>query len=72
MEISQKEKLDTILKHIEMEVNLKGEEIAIKEMRKHIAWYVKGMKEATKIREEVNRIQSKKEMEDCLIEYFEG
>lgn len=72
MEISQKEKLDTILKHIEMEVDLKGEEIAIKEMRKHIAWYVKGMKEATKIREEVNRIQSKKEMEDCLIEYFEG
>lgn len=70
MEISQKEKLDTILKHIEMEVDLKGEEIAIKEMRKHIAWYVKGMKEATKIREEVNRIQSKKEMEDCLIEYF--
>lgn len=66
------QKLETILKHIEMEVNLKGETIAIKEMRKHIAWYVKGMKDSTKIREQVNKIETKKEMEDCITEYFKG
>ena len=55
-----------------MEVNLKKEEIAIKEMRKHIAWYVKGLKDSSKIREQVNKIQTKKEMEECITEYFKS
>lgn len=69
-EITNKEKLETILRHIEMIVDLKGENVGIKEMRKHIAWYVKGLKESTKIREAVNKIETKAEMEDCLREYF--
>lgn len=69
-EITNKEKLETILRHIQMIVDLKGESVGVKEMRKHVAWYVKGMKESTKIREAVNRIESKAEMEDCLREYF--
>lgn len=39
-------------------------------MRKHIAWYVKGLKEATKLRTIVNQIESKKELEETLKEYF--
>ena len=69
-EITNKEKLETILKHIEMIVDLKGEIVGVKEMRKHVAWYVKGLKESTKIREAVNKIESRVEMEDCLREYF--
>lgn len=53
-----------------MEVQQKGEKTAVREMRKHIAWYIKGMKEATKIREKVNTLQTKQEVEDCLTEYF--
>ena len=69
-EITNQEKLDTILRHIQMIVDLKGENVGVKEMRKHIAWYVKGLKESTKIREAVNKIESKVEMEDCIREYF--
>ena len=69
-EITNQEKLDTVLRHIEMIVELKGENVGVKEMRKHVAWYVKGLKESTKIREAVNKIETKAEMEDCLSEYF--
>jgi len=69
-EISNEEKLKIILKHINLEISEKGENIAIKEMRKHIGWYVKSMPEASKIRERVNKIEEKEELIDCLIEYF--
>lgn len=41
-------------------------------MRKHIAWYVKGLKEATKLRTFVNQIETKKELEETLKNYFEN
>ena len=53
-----------------MEVKQKGENVAVKELRKHIAWYTKGLQESTKIREKINIIQTQKELEDCLTEYF--
>lgn len=67
---SNKEKLDTIIKHMEMEIEEKGEITAIKEMRKHIAWYIKNMKDASKVREKVNTLTTKEEVERLLIEYF--
>lgn len=53
-------------------MSLKKEDIAIKEMRKHIAWYVKGLKDSSKIRDAVNKIETKKEMEECITEYFKN
>lgn len=58
------------MKHLEMEILEKGENVAVREMRKHIAWYVKGLKESTKIREKINTIKTQKEMTTCLTEYF--
>ena len=69
-QISNQDKLKTILRHIDMEVKQKGENVAVKELRKHIAWYTKGLQESTKIREKINIIQTQKELEDCLTEYF--
>lgn len=46
-----------ILKHLEMLVKDKGEYTAIREMRKHIAWYIKGFVNATEIRRKVNQIE---------------
>ncbi len=68
--VSNKEKLETVLRHIHMEVQEKGEKVAIREMRKHIAWYVKGLKDASIIREKTNKIETEKEMATCLTEYF--
>ena len=69
-EISREEKLDVILKHIEWEVEEKGEEVGIKELRKHMSAYIKNMPNATTIREKINKIDTKKELEECLKEYF--
>ena len=68
--ISNEEKLRIILKHIDLEVEDKGEITAVREMRKHISWYIKNCREASKFRDTVNRIENRKELEDCLKEYF--
>lgn len=69
-EISKEEKLDIIIKHINYAVEEKGENVAIKEMRKHIAGYIKNMKDASKYRDIINKIDRKDELIACLTEYF--
>lgn len=68
--LTSKEKFDVIKHHIELEVQQKGENIGIKEMRKHIAWYTKNLKDSTQIRQKVNTITNKEELLQCLEEYF--
>ena len=68
--VSNEEKLKTILQHIKLAVKQKGETIAIKEMRKHISSYIKNLKEASKLRERVNQIETKDLLVQCLKEYF--
>jgi len=68
--ITNKEKLDLILEHIDLEVKEKGEDVGIKEMRKHLSAYLKNTKDASVIRDKVNRINDKLELEECLKEYF--
>lgn len=69
-EMSNREKLDTILKHIELEVQEKGERVGIQELRKHMACYIKGIDEASRIRAKINNIYEKKELEELLKEAF--
>lgn len=71
-EIQNQEKLQVIIRHIELAVEQKGENVAIKEMRKHIAAYIKNMKEASKFRDAINRIETKQELITCLTEYFKN
>lgn len=69
-EVTNLEKLEVIKQHINLAVKEKGENIAIKEMRKHLAYYIKNLKNASKLREKINKIGSKSELIDCLDEYF--
>lgn len=68
--IELEERLAIINKHIELAVEQKGENIAIKEMRKHLSYYIKNLKQASKIREKINRIETKQELTQTLKEYF--
>ena len=68
--VTNEEKLKVILEHINLAIEEKGENIAIKEMRKHLAYYVRNGKDASKLRERINRIDKKQELVDCLNEYF--
>lgn len=72
IEVSNEEKIRVILKHIDLEVEEKGELTAVREMRKHISWYIKNCREASKFRDVVNRIDNRQELEKCLKEYFES
>lgn len=70
VEISKKEKLAVILQHLNLLIEEKGEKVAVKEMRKHIAQYVKNLSNATDIRQSVNIIEDKISLEETLKEYF--
>src|SRR5699024_5393221 len=65
---SNAQKLEVIKKHIELAVEEKGE-IAIKELRKHIAWYTKNMKNSSEFRAKINQIESKEELLENINEY---
>lgn len=62
--------LKTILLHYDMLITEKGEYTAIREMRKHVAWYVKGMKNASSIRNQINTYENYEDCEKFLKEIF--
>lgn len=67
-EPSIREKIDVVKRHLHMLIEEKDEYIAIREMRKHCSWYLKGMKNAAKIRNKINRAETVDELEEYLSE----
>ena len=59
---SAQEVKQMILRHLNMIVEYKGEYTGIREMRKHIAWYVKGFPNASNIRNQINKIDDLDEL----------
>ncbi len=55
---SQEEIIGAIIRHARMLIGAKGEFVAMREMRKHISWYTKGMKNSSKMRNEINQIET--------------
>lgn len=68
--ITNEEKYNAILEHFELLLEEKGEYTATREIRKHISWYVKGMPNATAIRDKINSVQTDKDFRNILKEYF--
>ena len=69
---NKQERLNTIIKHIKLEVENKGEVIAIKEMRKHISAYTKSLKDSSNFRAKINTLNTEKEVIQELRKYFES
>ena len=67
---TNEEKYETILKHLELEIEEKGENIAVKEMRKHISAYTKSMPDSSSFRSIINTMDTAEEVRKCLKEYF--
>lgn len=57
-QISDEEKIKVLKEHFEFLVEEKGEYTATREIRKFVAWYVKGMPDARKFKEKMNSIES--------------
>ena len=66
---TNEEKLEVIKKHVELAVKEKGE-IAVKELRKHIAWYTKNLKNSSEFRNKINTIEQEDELINYIDEYF--
>lgn len=56
------ERKQMIVRHAAMMVDLKGEHIAILEMRKHLAWYTAGLKDSARMRSQINGINTMDEL----------
>ena len=65
-EPSAQDKIDTALWHAGELLKLKGERTAMNEMRRHAAWYTKGMPESARLRDRLCQVQSMAELEDIL------
>ncbi|MEG0376867.1 MAG: tRNA dihydrouridine synthase DusB [Eubacterium sp.] len=70
-EPSAEERIKTVIEHVEQVSLLKREEAAIKEMRKHLAAYTKGLKNATHLRNQIFKVVSRKDVLDLLNEYMQ-
>ena len=58
--------VDMIIRHCQMLCDVKGEFTAVREMRKHFAWYTAGIKHAAALRNEVNHITKQDEFNEFV------
>lgn len=61
------EKIDVALRHLELLLKYKGEHIGMLEMRKHAAWYIKGIHNASKVKNEINHAKDIEGFKNLLI-----
>ena len=71
-EPTAEERVEKALRHAQMLIDYKGEYIGIREMRKHMAWYMKGLPGVAELRGKLNYAQTMAEMEALLRGYLEG
>lgn len=67
---SPRERIETAHAHARALVAHKGEYIGLREMRKHAAWYLKGLRGSAQVRVRVNLAQSLGELSDILQAYL--
>lgn len=65
------ERIDTALRHYEMLLSWKPERVAVNEMRKHIGWYIHGLRGAAQMRNRINAILDPNDARDALRNYIE-
>lgn len=57
-----REKMDVCLLHFERLMALKGEKVAVREMRKHASWYLKGIRGNGRFRNAINLTETKEDL----------
>lgn len=66
----RQEKKELILRHAALQQQYKGEYTAVREMRKHLAWYTVGMPHSARFRGLINSMESMEELLDGVEEIF--
>ncbi|MDD3453791.1 MAG: tRNA dihydrouridine synthase DusB [Bacilli bacterium] len=70
--ISYNDKIDMIQKHFNLLLKTKNEKLALLEIRSHAAWYLKGIPNASQLKEKIFKINTKKEFNDLIKEFKEN
>ena len=71
IQVSLQERFNMIRRHYGMMLESRPEHIAIREMRKHIGWYLHGLRGSAKIRNEINHCAAPGEVFALLNRFFE-
>lgn len=71
LEITYKDRINMCIRHYDLAINYNGEDKALREMRKHIAWYLKGIPNSNEIKNKVNMLENKEEVIELLNKYKE-
>lgn len=69
-EPTAEEKIRIAIKHFNLAIKEDGEYVAVREMRKHLGWYLKGMKKSARLRDEINKLESADEVVGRLEAYI--
>lgn len=69
LNITAEEKINMCLRHYELAIKYDGELKAVREMRKHAAWYLKGLPRSSEVRNLVNSLTTTQEVTNILEEY---
>lgn len=65
------ERIEVLRRHMDLLIELKGEKLALLEMRSHASWYIKGQKGANKVKGHINKCTTKEELNDVLDQYLD-
>ena len=60
------DRVNMMIRHMDLMLEKKGEYIGIREMRKHIAWYTEGIKNSSKVRNQVCSAETREEVVDII------
>ncbi|MEB1805992.1 MAG: tRNA dihydrouridine synthase DusB [Bacillaceae bacterium] len=66
-----REKIDVCMIHLDRLIALKGEKVAVREMRKHAAWYLKGMSGSSIVRDQINQFETRDDVYNSLYSYID-
>lgn len=69
--VSNEAKKKLILEHAKLMLDVKGEYIGVREMRKHLSWYTTGLPDSARLRGRINMMESFKELEEAICEILD-
>ena len=67
--VTAAQKIDMCIRHYQLAVKYDGEYKAVREMRKHASWYLKGLPKSSELRNIINSIETSTDVIKMLLEY---
>jgi tRNA-dihydrouridine synthase len=70
-EVSLTTRRQVLLRHLARAVEVHGEHLAVRRMRKHLAWYLHGLRDAHRAKEAIQRLESAAAVAAAIEAYFD-